>query len=107
AKLMRDDSDPNSSRMETHAQTEDGIVLGTMPYMSPEQIQGKKLDHRSDIFSLGIIFYEMITGCRTFQGDTSADLISSILRDTPNPITDIKVDLPEHLGRIIRRCLMK
>ena len=72
---MLDDSDPNSSHMETHAQTEDGIVLGTMPYMSPEQIQGKRLDQRSDIFSLGIIFYEMITGRRPFHGDTSAELI--------------------------------
>ncbi|HJZ13037.1 MAG TPA: serine/threonine-protein kinase, partial [Acidobacteriota bacterium] len=95
AKLMRDDSDPNSSRMETHAQTEDGIVLGTMPYMSPEQIQGKRLDHRSDIFSLGIIFYEMITGRRPFHGDTSAELISSIMRDTPGPVGDLKAGTPE------------
>ncbi|HJZ11051.1 MAG TPA: protein kinase, partial [Acidobacteriota bacterium] len=107
AKLMRDDSDPDSSRMETHAQTEDGIVLGTMPYMSPEQIQGKRLDHRSDIFSLGIIFYEMITGRRPFHGDTSAELISSIMRDTPGPVGDLKAGTPEHLERIIRRCLMK
>ena len=107
AKLIRDDSDPDSSRMETHAQTEDGIVLGTMPYMSPEQIQGKRLDHRSDIFSLGIIFYEMITGRRPFHGDTSAELISSIMRDTPGPVGDLKPGTPEHLERIIRRCLMK
>ena len=107
AKLMRDDSDPDSSRMETRAHTEDGIVLGTMPYMSPEQIQGKRLDHRSDIFSLGIIFYEMITGRRPFHGDTSAELISSIMRDTPGPVGDLKAGTPEHLERIIRRCLMK
>ncbi|MCI0603137.1 protein kinase [bacterium] len=107
AKLMRDDSDPDSSRMETHAQTEAGIVLGTMPYMSPEQIQGKRLDHRSDIFSLGIIFYEMITGRRPFHGDTSAELISSIMRDTPERVSDLKAGMPEHLERIIRRCLMK
>jgi len=107
AKLMRDDSDPDSSRMETHAQTEAGIVLGTMPYMSPEQIQGKKLDQRSDIFSLGIIFYEMITGRRPFHGDTSAELISAIMRDTPGPVGDLKAGMPEHLERIIRRCLMK
>ncbi|HEY4492521.1 MAG TPA: protein kinase, partial [Acidobacteriota bacterium] len=107
AKLMRDDSDPDSSRMETHAQTEAGIVLGTMPYMSPEQIQGKRLDHRSDIFSLGIIFYEMLTGRRPFHGDTSAELISSIMRDTPGPVGDLKAGTPEHLERIIRRCLMK
>ena len=106
AKLIREDPDPNSSRMETHAQTEAGMVLGTMPYMSPEQIQGKRLDHRSDIFSLGIIFYEMMTGRRPFGGDTSADLISAIMRDTPGPVSDWKA-IPEHLERIIRRCLLK
>jgi eukaryotic-like serine/threonine-protein kinase len=107
AKLMRNDSDPDSSRLETYAQTQDGIVLGTMPYMSPEQIQGKRLDQRSDIFSLGIIFYEMITGRRPFHGDTSADLISSIMRDTPDPVGELKAGTPEHLERIIRHCLMK
>jgi serine/threonine protein kinase len=107
AKLMRDDSNPNASHLETRQETEDGVILGTMPYMSPEQIQGKRLDHRADIFSLGVIFYEMITGRRPFQGDTTADLISSILRDTPQPAGDLKPDIPEHLDRIIRRCLMK
>src|SRR5262245_38386591 len=107
AKLLRDDSDPNASHLETHIETEEGIILGTFPYMSPEQIQGKRLDHRTDIFSLGIIFYEMLTGLRPFRGDTSAELISSILRDTPNPLSELKADLPEHLERIIRRCLMK
>lgn len=107
AKLVRDDSDPDSSRMETRTRTEDGIILGTLPYMSPEQIQGKRLDHRSDIFSVGIIFYEMTTGRRPFHGDTSAELISSILRDTPCPVGDLKTGTPEHLERIIRRCLMK
>lgn len=107
AKLLRDDSDPNASHVETHIETEEGIILGTFPYMSPEQIQGKRLDHRTDIFSLGIIFYEMLTGLRPFRGDTSAELISSILRDTPDPVTELKSDLPEHLERLIRRCLMK
>jgi serine/threonine protein kinase len=107
AKLLRDDSDPNASHLETHIETEEGIILGTFPYMSPEQIQGKRLDHRTDIFSLGIIFYEMLTGLRPFRGDTSAELISSILRDTPDPVTELKADLPEHLERVVRRCLMK
>ena len=107
AKLLRDDSGANASYMETHVQTRDGIVMGTMPYMSPEQVQGKTLDQRSDIFSLGIIFYEMITGRLPFHGNTSADLISSILRDAPSPIGDLKADTPEHLERIIRHCLMK
>lgn len=107
AKLLRDDSDPNASHAETHVETQEGIILGTFPYMSPEQIQGKRLEHRTDIFSLGIIFYEMLTGLRPFRGDTSAELISAILRDTPDPVTELKADLPDHLERVIRRCLMK
>jgi serine/threonine protein kinase len=107
AKLLRDDSDPNASQLETHAETEEGIILGTFPYMSPEQIQGKRLDQRSDIFSLGIVFYEMLTGRRPFRGETSADLISSILRDTPEAISRLKAEMPERLEEIIDRCLMK
>ncbi|MCI0413857.1 protein kinase [bacterium] len=107
AKLFHGDSDPEASHLETQAHTEAGILMGTIPYMSPEQVQGKKLDHRTDIFSLGIIFYEMITGQRPFQGNTSADIISSILRDAPDPISNIKKELPEGIERIVRRCLMK
>ncbi|NIM01109.1 MAG: protein kinase [Acidobacteria bacterium] len=87
--------------------TQQGVILGTVPYMSPEQLQGKPVDHRSDIFSLGIMLYEMATGRRPFQGETSVDLISSILRDVPRPVTEVKVDLPRDLGRIVRRCLEK
>jgi serine/threonine protein kinase len=107
AKLLHDDSDPNASHLETNIETEAGVVLGTFPYMSPEQIQGKKLDHRTDIFSLGTIFYEMLTGRRPFRGETSADLISSILRDNPQPISELKKEIPEQLDQIIQRCLMK
>ena len=63
--------------------TQEGVVMGTVPYMSPEQVQGRLLDHRTDIFSLGIILYEMATGQRPFHGQSSAELVSSILRDTP------------------------
>jgi TolB-like protein/predicted Ser/Thr protein kinase len=87
--------------------TLEGHVLGTVPYMSPEQVQGKKLDHRTDIFSLGVILYELATGRRPFSGDTSADVISSILRDSPRPIGELRVNLPFHLGRIIKRTLEK
>jgi len=87
--------------------TLEGHVLGTVPYMSPEQVQGKKLDHRTDIFSLGVILYELATGRRPFSGDTSADVISSILRDSPRPIGELRVNLPFHLGRIIKRSLEK
>ncbi len=97
----------DSSARTTVALTEDGRVLGTMPYMSPEQLMAEAADARSDIFSLGIILYEMATGKRPFPSRNPAQLISSILRDPPEPVTDLRPDLPRHLGRIVRRCLEK
>ena len=87
--------------------TQEGMVLGTVPYMSPEQVQGKPVDRRTDVFSLGVILYEMATGSRPFGGDNSAELISSILRDQPPAVTEIDSRLPHHLGRIVRHCLEK
>ena len=81
--------------------------MGTMPYMSPEQVQGQTLDHRTDIFSLGIILYEMASGQRPFQGSSPAGLASSILRDTPRPLVERRHDVPEGLRRLIERCLEK
>lgn len=83
-----------------------GRVMGTVSYMSPEQAQGQELDSRSDIFSLGVVLYELATGQRPFQGDTPVATLSAILRDDPPPVTELK-PLPRHLGRIIRRCLRK
>lgn len=91
----------------TQSVTQEGKVLGTVAYMSPEQAEGKVVDHRSDIFSLGIILYEMATGQRPFNGDTSLSVLSSILRDTPSSVTDLNARLPRQLGRIVRRCLQK
>jgi serine/threonine protein kinase/tetratricopeptide (TPR) repeat protein len=96
-----------TTELATATMTQQGMILGTVPYMSPEQLQGKPVDHRSDIFSLGILLYETATGRRPFQGETSVDLISAILRDSPRPVTEIKMDLPSDLGRIVRRCLEK
>ncbi len=87
--------------------TKIGLVMGTAPYMSPEQCKGRKVDHRSDLFSLGVVLYEMATGKRPFTGETSADLVSSILRDAPEIVSDLKADLPNRLGRVIRFCLEK
>ncbi len=87
--------------------TREGDVVGTLPYMSPEQIEGRPLDPRSDIFSLGTVMYEMVTGRRPFGGDSPAKLISSILRDVPSSVTELRVELPRHLGRIIRQCMEK
>lgn len=92
---------------ETIARTVDGLVLGTVPYMSPEQVQGCAVDARSDLFSLGVLLHEAATGARPFQGGSEAALMSSILRDPPPPIAARRVDLPAALGRLIARCLEK
>src|SRR5215471_11797350 len=110
AKIQEVSSDPVITDMPTASRVEltrEGIVLGTLAYMSPEQARGGKIDARSDVFSLGIVLYEMLTGERPFKGSTSVDLISSILRDQPAPVTEVRPDLPPHLSRILRRCLEK
>jgi serine/threonine protein kinase len=95
------------SEAPTATRTREGTVMGTVPYMSPEQVEGRTLDHRTDIFSLGVILYEMATGCRPFQADSTAGLMSAILRDMPRPPVDLRADLPEPLPRVIERCLAK
>jgi eukaryotic-like serine/threonine-protein kinase len=87
--------------------THEGTVVGTMPYMSPEQVEGRAVDHRSDLFSLGVLFYEMLAGARPFQGESSAMLMSSILRDAHPELHDRRSDLPEALVRLVSRCLEK
>ena len=87
--------------------TSEGMIVGTMPYMSPEQIDGKVLDHRTDLFSLGVMFHEMLVGTRPFAGESSPQLMSAILRDTPASATEIRPDVPESLSRLIHRCLEK
>jgi Tol biopolymer transport system component len=87
--------------------TAEGRIVGTVAYMSPEQAAGTAIDSRSDLFSLGVILYEMATGQKAFNGDTAVAVLSSILKDTPVPVTDVNQTLPRELGRIIRRCLVK
>ena len=87
--------------------TGEGRILGTVAYMSPEQAEGQPVDARSDLFSLGVMLYEMATGQRPFTGDTSISIISSIVKDTPKPITELNPSLPRDLGRIVRRALAK
>jgi serine/threonine protein kinase/tetratricopeptide (TPR) repeat protein len=97
----------NDATLSSVGQTQAGIVMGTPGYMSPEQVSGRAIDHRTDIFSLGVMLHEMATGRRPFEGTSSAELISSILRDNPPPVTDLRADLPGDLARVIRRCLEK
>ena len=107
AKLREPVQETANTALPTASVTEEGKIVGTVAYMSPEQAEGKPLDHRSDIFSFGVVLYEMATGRRPFQGDTAISTISSILKDTPTPPQQINTSLPAHLGRIIRRCLAK
>ncbi len=95
------------SELPTEMKTSEGVVMGTMPYMSPEQISGRAVDQRTDIFSLGVILYEMATGRRPFQGSSSAELASAILRDSPRPLAELRSDLPNSLVELIGRCLEK
>jgi len=87
--------------------TLEGRIFGTLPYMSPEHVQGRPVDPRSDVFALGILLYQMATGRRPFRGEAAADLIASILRDVPAAVDAIRPVLPRQLGRIIGRCLEK
>ena len=91
----------------TEPLTGEGRILGTVPYMSPEQLKGKPLDHRTDIFSLGIILYQMATGDRPFKGTTSAEVHSSILRDVPVRIDELKAEVPRDVARMVSLCLEK
>ncbi|HEU5181049.1 MAG TPA: protein kinase [Candidatus Polarisedimenticolia bacterium] len=84
-----------------------GLVVGTVPYMSPEQVGGETVDARTDIFSLGVLLYELATGQRPFRGKNQAETISSILRDTPAPVSETRQDAPRELSRIIDHCLQK
>jgi serine/threonine protein kinase len=104
---VADPASGDDSETLTALQTRDGVVMGTVPYMSPEQVQGRAVDQRTDIFAAGVILYEMATGLRPFQGSSSAELASAILRDAPTVVTDLRPELPAGLARLIRRCLEK
>jgi Tol biopolymer transport system component/tRNA A-37 threonylcarbamoyl transferase component Bud32 len=89
------------------ARTEEGAILGTVAYMSPEQAEGKKLDARSDIFSFGSVLYQMLTGKRPFQGETRMSTLSAILSKEPKRVRDLVPELPLELERVVSRCLRK
>jgi serine/threonine-protein kinase len=109
AKVSREETKKvhSDSHLETEFLTSEGQVLGTTPYMSPEQLKGKPIDQRSDIFSLGTILYAMATGKHPFIADSSAEVISSILSHHPPEVSEIKDGLPDYLSGVIRRCLEK
>jgi len=106
AKLAEEESGDGAT-VTSDGKTMAGQMLGTLAYMSPEQAEGANVDHRSDIFSLGIVFYQMATGTQPFQGPTFVSTLSAILKDTPPPIVDRNRSLPGTLGDVVERCLAK
>ena len=84
--------------------TDEGVVLGTAGYMSPEQVRGEAVDHRSDLFSFGVVLYEMLSGKRAFAGGSSVEVMTAVLKDDP---PELPASVPPALGRIVRRCLEK
>ena len=91
----------------TAPKTAAGVIVGTWNYMSPEQALGQVVDARSDIFSLGIVFYEMLTGRRPFAGSTPSETLASIIKDTPPGLSELSPGLPRELTRLVRICLSK
>ncbi|HEX6098834.1 MAG TPA: protein kinase [Thermoanaerobaculia bacterium] len=89
------------------AATEPGMVLGTVGYMSPEQVRGEAVDHRSDLFSLGTIFFEMLTGVRAFRRNSAIETLSAILKEDPPDLTEVMPTIPPALERLVRHCLEK
>jgi serine/threonine protein kinase len=111
AKLMEPvlDSEAATATMgvRENLQTEEGTIVGTVAYMSPEQAEGRKVDARSDIFSFGSVLYEMVSGRRPFEGATKISTLSAILEREPQPLSDLAPNLPVDLEKIIFRCLRK
>ena len=99
--------DEDGDETVTNSLSREGSVMGTVPYMAPEQLRSGETDARSDLFAFGIILYEMTTGRRPFAGDSSAEIASSILRDAPEPLTSVRPDCPAELDRIVIGCLEK
>ncbi|MBI1791330.1 MAG: serine/threonine-protein kinase [Acidobacteria bacterium] len=107
AKQAEATASPDDETHSTPLLTEEGAVLGTVAYMSPEQAEGRKLDARSDIFSFGAILYEMLTGRRPFRGPTNLSTMAAILREEPKPVTEVVPALPRELDRLVARALRK
>src|SRR5437773_4519539 len=108
AKLTRPDSSQSQTDIPTRrVDTDPGVVIGTVGYMSPEQVKGAQVDHRSDIFSFGAILYEMLSGRRAFHGESAADTISAILKEDPPDLSDTNQNISPTLERLVNHCLEK
>lgn len=100
-------SQPESSKLDTASGTSPGIIIGTVQYMSPEQALGKAVDNRSDIYSLGVVLYQLATGRLPFSGETPSDTLNRILNSQPTAIARLNYSIDPELERIIRKCMEK
>jgi eukaryotic-like serine/threonine-protein kinase len=100
-------SDPGAETQAIEYATQAGLIVGTVPYMSPEQAEGRRVDERSDVFSFGTVLYELLSGSRPFGGDTQAEIIAAVLRDAPRPLKTARPEIPESISLVIDKCLRK
>ncbi len=107
AKMEEPPPGEEESTRTVNPRTEEGTIVGTTAYMSPEQAEGKPVDARSDIFSFGAVLYEMLTGRRAFRGASKLSILSAILKEEPEPASSVRKEVPHELERIITQCLRK
>jgi len=107
ARIQKVPDKANFSEVQTWTKSKPGVVAGTIAYMSPEQALGKKIDHRTDIFSMGVVFYEMATGQKPFSGSTPTETIDKIVHSQPESVARFNYTAPQELERIIRKCMEK
>ena len=100
-------SSPSGLPTEKASLTAEGTILGTLHYMAPEQLEGKEADARADVFAFGAVVYEMVTGRKAFQGESTASVIAAILSSEPAPISTLQPMSPPLLDRVVKRCLAK
>src|SRR5687768_15557881 len=109
AKIQHGPAVDSPSLVDTHAAslTAEGSIMGTLPYMSPEQVEGHEADARTDIFAFGVVLYELIAGTRPFTGKTQANLVAAILKEEPRPLFELQPRAPRGLAEVVRTCLEK
>ena len=107
AKRMHRPAPSTGTAASTESQTTPGMIMGTVDYMSPEQVLGQEVDHRTDLFSLGVVLYDMVTGGLPFTGASSTETMGRILHSQPEAMARFNYETPPELERIVQKCLEK